>query len=158
MQFTKIKDDGKRVTLHWFTKQASGTEVHHQLEGRERPREAFTAAMAAFIQPVLAVMQLKPEYADGFTVRGLSINIEEADGRVGLIATCIKTLADTNGPLVLNTPLMRERMEDDPEGGKFMPDEWLKLLETAESEAKAYLDGSREQLDLLQPAGAATDE
>lgn len=147
MRFSKIKWDGKAVILRWTTRENGGeTEVHHELESRQQPHPDFTAAIAAFVMPVLDLLELPPEYAHSFSVVGLSLN-EEDDGRGGIVVTCFKKLAETNAPLVLNTPHLREA-GDEPEG-LFMPSHWLKLIETAEKAAEQFVKGQREQLSLL---------
>ncbi len=147
MHFTKIKDDGKQVTLRWDTAKGE-TVVHHELESRERPAAEFRAVLADFVMPVLDLLQLPPEYAHEFAVVGLAINREEKDGRLGLVVTCFKKLEETNAPLVLNTPHLREYVDGDPDG-HYLPSVMLRRIKRAELAAEHYVDGTREQLSLL---------
>lgn len=73
------------------------------------------------------------------------------DGRRGIVVTCLKKLEQTNAPLVLNTPHMREDT-DGTGGAGFMPGEWLGLIESAERAAEAYIEGKRAQKDLFVDA------
>lgn len=147
MEFTRIKDDGKQVTLKWETVEGD-TVIRHELESRDRPTEAFRAVMASFITPVLDLLQLPPEYADAFSVVSLAINREEGDGRLGLVVTCFKKLPDTNAPLVLNTPHLRQYVDGDHPEGKYLPSAFERGIKKAEAAAQLYVNGTREQLTL----------
>lgn len=150
MRFTKIKFVGTKVELAWTTKKLH-QEVEHRLTSSQAPAQPLLAALEAFRDPVLRLLELPLRYGDGLRVQSLSINVEEKDGRRGLVVTSLKEIASAHSPLVLNTPHLRERMDEETEKG-FLPEEWLRLLEDAESGATRYVNGERAQSDLFADA------
>lgn len=148
MKFSKIKWDGATVELQWTTKLDGGGEVAHSLKSMDTPRPEFISAMQAFVPEVLELLELDGAgWDDELTVSGLSIN-EEEDGRRGLVCTCRRALTIANAPLILNTPHLRERRDEEGESG-FLPDELLTLVGRMEGEAQLYLKGKRAQADLF---------
>lgn len=148
--FQKVKWNGTEVKLVWSTSSLVA-EVEHSLRSFQAPHQDFVDAFRAFIPLVLELLELSDEYASDFKVIGFSINTEE-DGRLGLVVTCAKQLADANAPLILNTPHLRERNDEETTVG-FLPDRWLDALSDVQSAAEAFLEGRRAQGDLFAGAG-----
>lgn len=145
MDFQKIKFNGKKVVLHWTS--AHALEEHeHTLTSAQPPHPDFVAALQAFVGEVLDLLELPLDYGDGLTVVGLSLPVQE-DGRSGLVVTCLKALKGAPSPLVLNTPYLAEP-GDDPDAPA-LSRHLLRLIETAEGEAEAFVDGKRAQGDLF---------
>lgn len=71
------------------------------------------------------------------------------------MVTCLKTLATTNAPLVLNTPHLRE--DDGESPGLFLPDAMATLLDRAKQAAERFMQGDRAQLNLLDVGKVAMD-
>lgn len=156
MRFTKIKYDGAVVELQWTTKLDGGGEVAHSLKSYDAPSPEFVAAMKAFCPEVLELLELDSAgWDDELTVSGLSIN-EEEDGRIGLVCTCRRALRIANAPLILNTPHLRERMDEEGESG-FLPDQLLLLIGRLETQAQLYLKGKRAQGDLFDALVPSAD-
>ena len=150
MRFQKIKfSSAGEVLLQWAVKKPGGEETELKMTSKQAPAPEFEAALRAFILPALDLLELDKEYGENLRVVGLSIN-EEEDGRCGLVVTMLKKLEHANAPLVLNTPHMREYMDEESDRG-FMPDEMLQALKAAERAAKNFLDGKRAQADMFKP-------
>lgn len=149
MRFQKIKYNGSQVVLRWVTKKLGGDEIEQEVRSFQTPHPEFVSAMRAFILPALELLELPEDYDEGLTVTGLSIN-EEEDGRLGLVVTMQKKLAGANAPLVLNTPHLRQLMDEEYDGN-FLPDEMLLAIEAAERCAKNFIDGKRAQADMFEP-------
>jgi len=149
MKFTKIKYDGERVILEWVTKKLNREEVEQRLTSAQRPSPAFIEAMQAFQPIVFDLLRLPLDYASGFRVTGLSINEEEGDGRAGLVITCRKTLPDCNSPLILNTPHMREPVDDNDDGPGFYIEGVADALALMCEQAEKFVGGERDQGDLF---------
>jgi hypothetical protein len=148
VKFTKIgfERKAKKVTLRWQTTSGKDT-VKHELESFDPPEPALAKALDAFTPNVLELLELPIEYGIGLEIRSLSINYED-DGRMGLVVTCLKSLADTTAPLVINTPHLRE-LGDDGEGGAFLPIDMQGLSDVVQAAAARYVLGHREQGNLF---------
>lgn len=151
MQFRKIKWNGTEVVLQWTESKVRGDEIKHELTSTDAPAPSFEKAMAAFAPIVLDLLELPESYESGLRVTGLSINVEKGDDRLGLVMTCQKEIAEANGPLVLNTPHLRERGDEDGPG--FMTRDMEIALRNAELAAQQYLEGTRAQANLFEGAG-----
>jgi len=130
--FQKIKWNGSEVKLAWTTGNPFGVEFEHTMRSKEAPHPELDERFRAFVPHVLKLLELPESYDEKFRVTGLSINTEE-DGRCGLVVTCMKGIADANAPLVINTPHLRERMDE--EGVGFLPGEMLDCLADVERAA-----------------------
>ncbi|MGK2935224.1 MAG: hypothetical protein ACSLFE_08280 [Gemmatimonadaceae bacterium] len=150
MDFAKIKVTNDGVELKWGGERDDGTELVHDLKSHDQPAEDLRQAMTAFrayVQKLLGITS--EEWVSDLVVTGLSINTEK-DGRRGLVVTCMKKLADANSPLVLNTPHLREPVDDITDSGPgFFIDGTIELIRAAERAAEAYLQGKRAQGDLF---------
>lgn len=150
MRFTKIKYDGSTVLLTWTTKKVTGEEVRHELTSPQDPHPDFLSALDEFRPTVLELLELDEDYGSGLRVQSLSIN-EEKDGRIGCVVTSLKTLDAAHSPLVLNTPHLRERVDETTDRG-FLSDEMMTAIARVEREAEAYVNGKRAQGDLFKVA------
>lgn len=149
MKFTKIKSDGIETQLAWTTKLDGGGVVEHVLKSYDPPRPELLHAMRAFVPECLELLELDEAgwSPDDIAVIGFSIN-EEDDGRCGLVVTLKKKLAQTNAPLILNTPHMREH-QGEPQTKGFLPEGMLSRLHKLEREAAAFVKGKRAQTDMF---------
>lgn len=155
--FTKIKSTGTRVELRWVTSER-GAEHEHHVKSEEEPRPELTDSLNGFRSAVMELLGLEDTaFDEGLVVTGLSVDTGE-DGRRGLIITCRKALEHGHGPLVFNTPHLREPAEDAEDGsatdaaGLWLPG-MAAALARAEAAATGFLAGERAQLDLaLQKA------
>ena len=151
MRFRKIKYDGTVVLIE--TEDAGGAwEKATTLTSREEPHPDFTKALAAFVDPVLAICQLPDDYGHTLTVRGVSLSRDD-DGNEGCVVTCLKELLFVPAPLVLNTPHLSER--EGADGSRPMPAALADALDALKREAQAYVNGKRAQADLFAGAGHA---
>lgn len=156
MKFSKIKWDGACVELQWTSKLDGAGEITHALKSYDTPRPEFVEAMRAMVPHVLEVLELEAaDWDDTLTVSGLSIN-QEDDGRRGLVCTCRRALDIANAPLIINTPHLREFMDDEQLKG-FIPDDMLRAVEQVEREAALYLKGKRAQGDLFDALVSPAD-
>lgn len=148
LRFKKIKYNGEKVVLHWTTSKVM-EEVAHELISTQTPHPRLVDTLAAFVPEVLDLLELPADYDVGLRVVGLSINTQE-DGRRGLVVTCLKALEGAQGPLVLNTPNLPEPGDDAQQPS--LPSTMLRLMERAEREAEAFVNGKRAQVDMFADA------
>lgn len=154
MNITKIKYDGEKVEISWKDVGVGGTETTHTQTSRQTPSPRFVAALHAFVPIVVDLLRLPEGYEIGLRVQSLSINYEEGDGREGLVVTSLKDLKDTfNAPLVLNTPHLRQVVDDEEDGRSgFLTSELSSALAVARGAAERFLDGERAQVDAFANA------
>jgi len=148
-QFTKIKSTGKKVELRWVTSE-KGADHEHHVTSAQHPKPDFPKALNAFVPFVVELMGLADTAFDSdLEVTGLSIDTGEDDRR-GLIITCRKKLARTNGPLIFNTPHIREPKDEggEPPASGVWLEGMAEALARAEGEASGFLAGERAQTEL----------
>src|SRR5688572_8176909 len=109
MKFTKIKR-GDRVELAWLPACDSENDEREQtLRSYDTPKKEFGEAMDALVPHVLKLLELPAEYGEGLKVTSLSISYQKAhDDRMGVVITCLKSIAGAVSPVVFNTPYLAE--------------------------------------------------
>lgn len=151
MQFTKIKYDGKQVELAWTEKKKS-TEIIHTLSSKEQPDIELPNALAGFADFVERLAEVPHAWMRNVRVTSVSINVEEKDGRLGLVITSQKKLADANSPLVVNTPHLRQSVKLGEEGVGFFLVGMEDAIDRAERAAQGFVGGKRTQTNLFDSA------
>lgn len=155
-QFRKIINNGKQVAIHWITNRKTASDAqeqhHHQLECPERPRPEFDAALQAFRSLLLKVIGAPAEWSDNTEITGISINTEE-DGRRGIVITARRKCPFGSAPIALNTPHLREPLDDTKDTGPnfFLPG-MADAIDALCGEAQRYLEGDRAQGELFGDA------
>lgn len=157
MRFTKIMHGEKETHLEWEELVGEHDDViHSTLKSADTAEDSFGQAMDALIRPVLQLLQLPADYADGLHVSSVSIQhkseLREPDTSRGLVVTARKTLEATNAPLMLHTPHLKESQAEEND----IVAEIFGLIEAVETQARRFIDGARVQLDLFDKAGAET--
>lgn len=145
--FQKISGSAKHVALKWTTTEGS-SEISHELESDEAPRPEFVKALGAFLGFVLRICELTPKYGDGMEVTSLSISRNAKSGRLGLVITAKKPVAQSNSPFLIHTPHLSEASESEDGAGAFMVG-MADCLDAAIEEATAYINGVRAQVDMF---------
>lgn len=147
--FTKIRSTGTKVELMWTTAEKGGETEHHVVSAEE-PRPELNKALAVFVPFVIEILGLEDTPWDReLTVTALSVDVDE-DGRRGMMITCRKKLAATNGPMTFNTPRLSEPADDaEKQEGKGL---WLPGMSDAlgecAAEAELFLAGERSQVEM----------
>lgn len=151
-QFTKIIANNKHVALHWVSRRKTASEAqeqhHHQLECAEKPRPKFDVALQAFLPFLLKIIGAPASWSDNTRVTGVSLNREE-DDRQGIVITATRKCPHGSAPIAINTPHLREPIEDKDTGPNFFLDGMTDAIEEMCAEAQAYLDGDRAQGELF---------
>lgn len=142
-QFTKVVANGKHVALHWKNEDAS-----QQLTCPAKPRPSFDAALQAFKPFLLRIFGAPASWDGGTTITGISVNREE-DGRRGLVVTARRKCPHGSAPTTLNTPHLREPIEDKDTGTGFFLEGMADAIDTMCEEAEKYLNGDRTQGELF---------
>lgn len=151
MQFTTIRYDGESVGLKWEENIGDAIDKH-DWSCDEPPTPAFKASLAAFSSFVVGLIEAPTDWADGLEVRQLAIKEEEKTGAVGLVVTALRKCPKAKGrTLLLNSPYMAEPPEDynGPMDG-YLPSAVVELIEEAETQATAYLNGERGEQTTLE--------
>lgn len=152
MRFTKIKWNGEKVELRWTTHSGETLDtIEHKLVSYDPPEPEMEEAFAAFVSPVLDILELPEMYGKDLRVTGASVNWGGESDRMGVVLTCLKDLAETNAPLVLNTPHLKEEDPEDGNAGQ-MPQKMVRMVDELQSRAARYVNGHRAQGELFEAA------
>jgi len=153
LDIRKVKVSKSETSIEWVTREgvSQQTEHEHRLKSTELAAPSFYTALARFIPPVLRLLELPPAYGEGLQVSGVTFVVQD-NGTHGLVVTCLKTLADTNSPLVLNTPYLPEDAEGE---APILPTAMVAAAKQLEQEAQAFITGTRAQGDLFAGDKAA---
>lgn len=146
MQFTKISYTPPtpkklpKVLVRWVDGLAE-----FEVSAAELPRQSFVDALAELAPDVLDLCMLDVE-VERLTVRSVSLR-DDAEGEAGLTITALRELDWTETPLVLNTPFASMAL---------IPTEGIqeRLLDLFD-EARAFVEGKRQQLGLFEGDGLA---
>jgi hypothetical protein len=150
MKFSRISVTKKGVELAYERKDEHKSE-EVVAKSAERPLPSFADALQSFTAFVIDLLEIPDEWRDNLTVTTLNLS-EDKNGYRGLIVTATRPIPKAyDRPLVMNTPLVREGSEDASDEACTLSDEVLELVALVEGEAVRYLNGEREQLDLLKP-------
>lgn len=147
MKFTKIKYNGEKVGLSWTEKKTGGTEIEHNLQSVAAPAPELPAALKAFERFVEEILEVPRSWMESLKVTGVSVN-QEDDSRVGIVITSQKKVANANGPVVVNTPHLREPQKLGEEGPGFFLKGMDAAIEQADRAATGYVQGKRAQREL----------
>lgn len=155
-QFTKITVNQKHVALEWISRKRTASEAeeihNHQLECPEKPRPEFDQALQAFLPFLLEIIGAPKSWTENTKVTGVSLKKEE-DGRRGIVITATRKCPYGSAPIALNTPYLREAMEDTETGTQYFRPGMADAIDTICEEAQTYLDGERAQGELFEDAG-----
>jgi hypothetical protein len=154
MQFDKITITDKGVKLHWSSADEPRATHGHEFESTDAPSELFVQAVEAF-RPMIVDLLGVPERFVGQNceIRSFSLSKDD-DSHRGIVITLVKKLPKFKMPMALNLPYLGESTTGKPASG-FMPDGMLQKIEELETEAEAYLHGSRIQRELTLEGAAA---
>lgn len=152
-QFTKIVANGKHVAISWITRKQTASKAEelqtHNVECPERPRPKFDKALQAFVPFLLEIIGAPGEWIENTEVTGISLNKEE-DRRRGIVITAKRKCPYGNAPIAINTPHLRESLDDAKETGpNFLLPGMAGAIDRMCSEAEAYLAGDRAQGELF---------
>jgi len=149
MEFTHIAITDKGVDFSLEERGDRGASESKEIHRPEKPLAEFSDALQAFGPYVTNLLPFTLEKDVELKVRALHLS-RGKDGRRGLKVTvsipCAKVY---DNPITINTPLVREGGEEPSENACVLSKEVLELIELAEEEATRYLNGEREQLELM---------
>lgn len=158
MRFHKIKSTENIAAFEW-TEEAGKVKHGHSFESKERPAPELPNALNAFRPYVVDLLGLPEPWSEALTISSISLS-EDEDGRRGLIVTAVKKVERAHGnPVVINTPLMRERGESDNASNGFFDEDIAELIEAAELAAEDYVvHGKRLDISMFTPEQIAEME
>ena len=119
--------DGKETRVEYIDN-GNGETDERKRTSKQKPETAFTNALAAFEPLVLKWLKLEKAWKEGFSVTGISLSESKAKGgrsRMGIIVVCRYTPEGSTSPMFINTPLLKEALEQaevNKEG--FIPESW----------------------------------
>lgn len=156
-QFTKITNNNKFVAIHWISRRKTAGDAEestsHELQCAERPRPEFDKALQAFLPFLLQIIGAPSDWTDNTEVTGISLNKEE-DRRRGIVITAKRKCPFGAAPIALNTPHLRESLDDTKETGpNFLLPGMADAIDEMCEEAQTYLDGDRAQGELFGDEG-----
>jgi len=156
-RITKVKWDGGKVTIAYMVLRAPGDDDDpdtYRLTSGDPPKKRFIEALHALDLDVGIACDIPESHLNNWiasvTPRGVSFSWK--DGIMGAVITALKTLADSHGPLVINTPHKPEKPYSvgDVDGERYcLQAGTVEKLRAIIDRALEYLDGDREQLRLF---------
>jgi hypothetical protein len=153
MKFSRISVTKKGVELAYERKDEHKSE-EVVAKSAERPLPSFADALQSFDAFVIDLLEIPKQWRENLSITTLNLS-EDKNGYRGLIVTATRPIPKAyDRPLVMNTPLVREGSEDASDEACTLSDEVLELVALVEGEAVRYLNGEREQLDLLKPSNS----
>jgi len=153
-QRIKITDKDPATVEIGYQLAVSGGYVDHLVTSPEAPHPDFVNAMAAIAGAVIEIAELKGvAEPEDITVRSISFGHKKA-GRTSIIITALRALANSNGPLLINTPLkyiLANDAEDEGTEDEKLDAKLALKIDLVCGEARAFIeDGKRAQGDLFQ--------
>lgn len=149
MQIDKIKFKGldSPVIIHYRQRNEAGEYDKLTLECHDMPAPDFVAALTALAPHVADICELPGEPA-AENMRVIGVSFSRPDGAAwGATITALIKLANSNGPLVLNTPHKPSEACYDGDRNA-LPDACVMDLERLERAAEKYVNGFRAQTAL----------
>jgi hypothetical protein len=156
MRITKVKYDGAKTRIEYERKRLDGRGFDdYTINCSDAPLASFRDAFNVLAADVIGICELHPDEQSKLTIRGVTFT--NTNDIFGACITALKKLKTANAPLVLNTPHLTE--EPYGEGDTSTPlldSETADRLHTLALEAERYVNGEREQGDLLSSEQGAT--
>lgn len=154
MRFTKIKWNGKQVTLAWKHRGSDTESTASEMTCSDFPRAEFAEALQEFAKHIASLISAPVEWIDRMTVTTLSISYKGEGEARGLVVSASLPLEDSNAPFVINTPHLKEPVADIGEEGSTLPSGMVALMDRMFGLAEQYRLGTREQLDAFEGTGS----
>lgn len=145
MRYTKIKWDGAKMSL--ALEEREGNDVKKQTHtSTDEPLPDFAIALAAFGDWMRRVLEIPKKWAEGISIRGVSITYHE--DLPSVIVSAVRPIEATNSPVNLHTPSLRIPEPKDDISEPPLVTELRELLAKLEEEATRYRNGERQQTDM----------
>ncbi len=146
MRFTKIKYDGRRISLNYEKLRTDAEPDKFFLESNEKPLPSFNAALQKLKEHIVEICEFEHKYMSSIEVRSVTFSYGGENDTMGATITGLKTLGTANAPLVINTPhLPEEDYSGNNPGAHILTMYCVNDLKALTEEAQRYLDGEREQ-------------
>lgn len=139
--------------------QRTGTAEEQTVTTHEAPLPSFDEALQKLGPIACVVLGIGPKYAEGVTVRSLSISYTKAGTRSASISF-VKTLDIPQVSHPLKTPLFRfdDSAEGENGGRREVTPKQSEHIEAMIEQAEMYIAGKRQQQILPLDAGAEPEE
>ncbi len=150
--FRKIKNKDDKIHLEYFIEKQNGLIDEYSCVSNEKAAPSFYNAFLSLRKHVLDIceMPMTDEEIVKVTVTSVSFSYSTEDKIMGAVITAQKKLRYSNSPLNLNTPFKPETTYNDSmTENNLLPAGCVNCLYDLIAEAKAYLLGDREQIDLF---------
>lgn len=122
-----------KVSIDYVTVENDGIDtVSHSLVSTDEPRAAFARALSALRADVAKIVEVDPEWVTD--VRGVRLH-ESEEGAVTVTYTATHKTAESNSPIVVNTPAVAPVNQ--------------KRLDALTKAALEYVAGDRAQQELV---------
>ena len=151
-QITRVRIAGKKVQLAW-KRFVSDDAATTKFSSTDAPLPSFETALQAFVPDLIAVLQVTPGWVKDVVIR--SVSIDYKDEKRGLVVSATRKVPMANGPLVIHTPRIVERFDD--EGGSVAVVAMFERVDRLIQEALRYECGDRAQAELPETQDALVD-
>lgn len=149
-RISKVAFKDGRVVIHTADEVVGERERRSEIKLYRNPHKDFTDAFVALEVHLREILELPSNvWKDKIRITGVSFSCNEDSGVEGAVMTAQAALDNADAPLCFNTPHLP--FEQYSEGGvaKLMPEDAVDALNALRAEAKDYLEGKSEQLDLF---------
>lgn len=153
MRITKVSwnDAETKVCIEYSKESPANNKLRDEfsLKCNEPPLESFKDSLKALVPYVVKDLELPDSYATTLKVRGVTFSFGGEFDTMGAVVTSLKTLRNSNAPLVLNTP--HKTVEPYNEGGdesNCLSLGFCSALDDVIEEAIKYVQGNRAQQQL----------
>lgn len=147
-RITKVKFKAPTVEIH--SEEHLGTSVKESVfKSAEKPHPDFELAFAALVRHVYDIIELPVNsWPAAMTVSGASFSKSEDTGVEGAVISARVDLDDCQSPFCFNTPHLPFEPYTEGSETPTMDADAVEALENLRTEAQAYMDGKRAQLEL----------
>lgn len=149
LEVTRVRYRGAGLEVQWRTSPRDGESIVHELASDEPPEPEFIEALMKLVPPLLRLLGLSQEWAEGLVPQTITCKYEENGW--GVVITSMKRLEGINAPLVINTPYLAERGETTRE----IPHDLERAVNRVLYRAERYVQGHREQASLFEDSQEA---
>jgi hypothetical protein len=154
LYFTKIKQTSEnKIHLEYFEEKSNGQIDNYTFTSSDKPNPTFEIALLRLRKHLLDICEFSStdEEIKKIVVKGVSFSYATENNIMGAVLTGQRSLKYSNCPLNINTPYKAEDIYNDAGNPDLLlPSACVIDLYKLIDEAKAYLEGDREQLDLFK--------
>ncbi len=144
----KVSYNGERIKIEYEQTNPHTLGIDSfTMEGSDKPSTNFLNALEALREHIASICEFSADYAASIKPRGVSVSWNRTDNEVvsGTVFA-VRSVTQTHSPFNIHVPVVQfaKHLEEFPSLRAYLDD-----IEALLSEAKAYLDGDRAQIEMF---------